>query len=261
MDLHLTKIDEFIQKHLEQDFSLTDISNHIGYSPYHLSREFKKLMGKTLMEHVKEKKIMAAASKIAQGENILQTALAFGFDTHSGFTRAFLEVIGCTPQGYRQHSLKMEQKGEMSMDLSKLKIRLVCQDDVNSLWENVYSAMTPRQIMEDKILPSIENYKNKKGFMAVAELGQEVVMSMWVERLYSGPGFIYDSHYVWNNSDEDCIFSELLNGAKQFARQLYMPVLCLYEESGSPYIEGFTKSGFQKVFEACGNDYYMMSVD
>lgn len=119
-------------------------------------------MGKTLMEYVKEKKIMAAASKIAKGENILQTALAFRFDTHSGFTRAFLEVIDCTPQGYRQHSLKMEQKGEMIMGLSKLKIRLVCQDDVNSLWENVYSAMTPRQIMEDKILPSIENYKTKK---------------------------------------------------------------------------------------------------
>lgn len=80
-------------------------------------------------------------------------------------------------------------------------------------------------------------------------------------RLYSGPGFIYDSHYTWNNSDEDGIFSEMLNGAKQFAKQLYMPVLCLYEESGSPFIEGFTKSGFQKVFEACGNDYYMMSVD
>ena len=97
--------------------------------------------------------------------------------------------------------------------------------------------------------------------MAVAELGQEVVMSMWVERLYSGPGFIYDSHYVWNNSDEDQIFLELLNGAKRFAKQLYMPVLCLYEESESPYIEGFIKSGFQKVFEACDNDYYMMSVD
>ena len=71
MDLRLTKIDEFIQKHLEQDFSLTDISNHIGYSPYHLSREFKKLMGKTLMEYVKEKKIMAAASKIAKGESMM----------------------------------------------------------------------------------------------------------------------------------------------------------------------------------------------
>lgn len=45
------------------------------------------------------------------------------------------------------------------MDLSTLKIRLVCEDDRDALWENVYSAMTPRQIMEDKILPSMENYK------------------------------------------------------------------------------------------------------
>lgn len=30
--------------------------------------------------------------------------------------------------------------------------------------------MTPRQIMEDKILPSMENYKRKNGFLAIAEL-------------------------------------------------------------------------------------------
>lgn len=261
MDLQIAKIDEFIQSHLKQDFSLMDISSYVGYSPYHLSRAYKASTGRTLMDYVKEKKIMAAAQEIAQGETVLQVALAFGFDTHSGFTRAFTEVIGCTPQEYRQHSLKMEQKGDMIMDLSTLKIRLVCEDDVNSLWENVYSAMTPRQILDYKVLPSIENYKAGKGFLAVAEVEREVVMSMWVERLYSGPGFIYDSHYVWQNNEDDRVFTELLQGIKKFAKQLNIPVLCMYEEAGSPYIESFSKCGSRKVFDARGMDYYVLDVE
>lgn len=260
MELPLDKIDEFIQTHLERDFSLADISDAVGYSPYHLSREYKKLTGKTLMSYVREKKIMAAAKRISRGESVLDTALAFGFNTHSGFTRAFLEVMGCSPQEYYLHSLKMKRKGDIDMDLSTLKIRLVCKDDVDDLWENVYSAMTPRQIMEDKILPSIENYKNQKGFLAVAEVEKKVVMTMWAERLYSGPGFIYDSHYEWQNNEYDRIFSELLRGVINFAGQLFMTALCLQEKEGSPFIEGFTRGGFKKVFHACGNDYYMISI-
>lgn len=260
MEWQLDKIDNFIQTHLEEDFSLADVSNAVGYSPYHLSREFKGLTGRTLMNYVREKKITAAAKRIATGENILETALAFGFDTHSGFTRAFLEVLGCSPQEYYQYNLKMKQKGECIMDLSTLKVRLVCKDDRDSLWENVYSAMTPRQIMEDKIQPSIENYKNQKGFLAVAEVDEKAVMSMWVERVYSSPGFIYDSHYEWQDSESDAIFVKLLEGVKKFAGQLHMTVLCLQEETDSPFIKSFTKCGFQKVFDACGNDYYMISL-
>jgi len=38
------------------------------------------------MDYVMEKKITAAAKKIAEGSPILETALDFGFETHSGFT-------------------------------------------------------------------------------------------------------------------------------------------------------------------------------
>jgi hypothetical protein len=212
------------------------------------------------MDNIRERKIYAAAKEIADGRGVLETALDYGFDTHSGFSRAFSEIIGCTPQEYYQHSLKLKAKGEKFMDTSKIKVRLVCRDDVNDLWENVYSAMTPRQITEDKIIPSIENYKNQKGFLAVAELEGKAVMTLWVEKLYSSPGFIYDSHYAWQNSDYDSVFVKLLEGSIKFAKQLYMSALCIYEEKDSPYIEGFVKSGFKKVFSAGGMDYYMLEI-
>ena len=148
------------------------------------------------------------------------------------------------------------------MDKAKLKIRLVCEDDVNDLWENVYSAMTPRQIKEDKILLSIANYKNQNGFLAVAELEGKAVMTMWVERVWSSPGFIFDTVYKWQNNDNDRIFTELLEGAKYFAKHLYMNVLCLMasEDEDSPYIEGFIRGGFKKAFSTKDIYYYMCEI-
>jgi len=148
---------------------LTDVANYVNYSSYHLAREYKKLTGYSIMDYARERKIFTAAQEIASGALIIETALSCGFDTHSGFTRAFLEIIGCSPQEYHQHHIKLKSQGEIIMDKAKLKIRLVCKDDVNSLWENVYSAMTPRQILEEKIEPQTEAYKNGTGFLAVAD--------------------------------------------------------------------------------------------
>jgi AraC-like DNA-binding protein len=261
MESQISKVDEYIGKNLKREFSLQDIAEYVGYSAYHFSREYKRITGRTVMEHVREQKIMASASEIAVGRPVLETALDFGFDTHAGFTRAFSEVMGCTPKEYREHSSKLKIMEEIKMDTAKIRVRLVCADDVNDLWENCYSAMTPRQIREDKIAPSIENYKAKRGFMSVAEVDGKAVMTMWVEQLYSSPGFIFDSHYIWQKNEYDSVFETLLSGTVNFAKQINMTALCLYEDAGSPYVGGFIKSGFTKVFAASGLEYYMLSLD
>lgn len=260
MVFEIDKINKFIDENLKNEFSLSDISSYAGYSAYHFSREFKRITGKSVMDYVRERKLLAAAKDIKKGKTVLETAIAFGFDTHSGFTRAFSQLVGCTPRKYQQHGLKYKQKEGIIMDNTKIKVRLVCEDDLNDLWENVYSAMTPRQITENKILPGIENYKNKTGFLAVAELDGVVVMSMWIQRLYSGPGFIYDSHYIWQNDEYDNVFVKLIDGVKVFAHQLNMNALCLYENEDSDFITGFEKCNFIKVFNAGGLDYYMLKI-
>jgi len=262
MNIQIDKVNKFIELNLKKDFSLTDVANYANYSAYHLAREYKKQMGYSIMDYARKRKIFMAAQEIASGELIIDTALSYGFDTHSGFTRAFSEIIGCSPQEYYQHYLKLESKGEIIMDKAKLTIRLVCKDDVNSLWENVYSAMTPRQILEEKIEPQTEAYKNGTGFLAVAELDGQVIMPMWVSSIYGSPGFIYDTIHKWQNNENDRIFTELLEGTKNFAKQLHMDALCLMgdPEEDSPYMEGYIRGGFKKVFSANNRHYYMVKI-
>ena len=61
MDIQINSIKKFIEENLKQEFSLTDIANHVGYSAYHLSREYKKTTGRSIMDYVRERKIFEAA--------------------------------------------------------------------------------------------------------------------------------------------------------------------------------------------------------
>lgn len=75
---------------MEQGFSLSELSKYIGYSPYHLSREYKKQTGRTLMDYVMETKITAAAKKIAEGSPFLKQRLILGLKHIRALPEPFL---------------------------------------------------------------------------------------------------------------------------------------------------------------------------
>ena len=46
-------------------------------------------MGVSLMEYVKDRRLLRAAEDIMSGKKILDVAIEYGYETHSGFTKAF----------------------------------------------------------------------------------------------------------------------------------------------------------------------------
>lgn len=98
---------EYIEKNLKNELSTEVISREIGYSVYHFSRIFKEEMGISLMEYVKERKLLRAAEEIMSGKRILDTAIEYGYETHSGFTKAFRKKYGFSPAFI--HALSIEK--------------------------------------------------------------------------------------------------------------------------------------------------------
>jgi Ser/Thr protein kinase RdoA (MazF antagonist)/AraC-like DNA-binding protein len=91
---------DYIDHRLCSDFLLIELSNQVGYSVIHLQRLFKQLIGTTLKEYIIERKLRHAIYDISTGENMLETALKYGFESHSGFYRAFRNRFGCSPRKY-----------------------------------------------------------------------------------------------------------------------------------------------------------------
>lgn len=87
----------FIDEHLKEELSVERISAWAGYSPWYFSRRFKAEMGVSPMEYVKQRRLFAAAREIREGKRIIDAALDYGWETHSGFTKAFCSQFGYTP--------------------------------------------------------------------------------------------------------------------------------------------------------------------
>jgi len=257
----LTK--KYIDSRLKEEFSLEDVSRAAGYSAYYLAREFKRLTGVTVMDYARERRVHAAADELANGRRVYDTAAEYCFDTHAGFTKAFVAVFGCTPKEYQEHSkiMRAKKRSIEIMDETKIKVRHVCKDDVQDLWENVYSAMTPRQITEVKILPCQQAYEQGKGLLLVAEVDGRVVMSLQLSKPSWIPlGFVGDDHHRLTGGDEDVIMQKLVDGMKYHAKLIGVFTLISPQHKDAEESKAMQSFGFEKVFESGDWEYLMMAV-
>lgn len=124
------RMQDYIAEKVNEPITLYMLARVAGYSPWHTSRIFKQLTGKTPLEYTRSLRLSRAAVRLwDEDTRIIDVALDFAFDTHEGFTRAFSEKFGITPQYYRKNIppiplfmpsrirdyYLMLQKGEMKM--------------------------------------------------------------------------------------------------------------------------------------------------
>ena len=260
---HIEKIKAFINEHLKDEFSLSQIAEYMSYSAFHLAREFKTITGTSIMEYTRDQRIFAASKELENNHSVCDIAMDYCFNTHAGFTKAFVTVFGCTPKEFQTHSQKMKtiEKEIKIMDTTKIIIRHVCKDDVQDLWENVYSSMTPRQIIEDKIEPALEAYKSRTGVLLVAEVDGKVVMSLPISRPTWIPlGFVWDNNFVLTGGDSDKIMELLVKEIIKQAKSLDINCLVSPQQKNSESSKSIQSFGFQKVIESGEWEYLMMSI-
>jgi AraC family transcriptional regulator len=95
---------QYIDDHIKEKLSVEKLAARAGFSPYHFCRVFQWEVGVSLMEYVRNRKLNFAASELNSGFRIVDIAIEYGFETHSGFSKAFRRYFGCTPELYRIHA-------------------------------------------------------------------------------------------------------------------------------------------------------------
>lgn len=94
---NIRKTKEYIRKHLSEGLTAEGIAAQAGYSTYHYCRIFKEHTGKSLMRYVREMRLEAAEKEIKSGEATMDVAQKCGFETASGFSRAYQKKFGKRP--------------------------------------------------------------------------------------------------------------------------------------------------------------------
>ena len=96
----------YIEKNIESKLTLTQISNALGFSPYHIIRVCNQEFGLSANAYIVNKRVHRAKKMIASGMEISQVAIEIGFYDQSHLTNIFKKVFAMTPKAYQNSILK-----------------------------------------------------------------------------------------------------------------------------------------------------------
>lgn len=98
----IRQIHEFIERHLQEDVSLTRVGEHVYLHPVYLSRLYKKETGESLSAYITRTRMERAARLLmTTNMKVADIAKEIGYQKTQYFIHIFKEFYDCTPQNYR----------------------------------------------------------------------------------------------------------------------------------------------------------------
>lgn len=99
------RMQEYIDEHIMEEITLSQLSKVAGYSQWHSARIFKKLLNKAPFEYIREFRLSKAALVLRDEQpRVIDVAFDFVFSSHEGFTKAFSKKFGISPRRYIQNA-------------------------------------------------------------------------------------------------------------------------------------------------------------
>ena len=102
---------EYMDQNYGEEISIADVAAACYFSQYHFMRFFKKYMGTSCGEYLKNLRLEKAAKAFASGNNgILDVAMESGFRNLSYFYREFQKKYGYTPKQFIHRCVEMPKE-------------------------------------------------------------------------------------------------------------------------------------------------------
>ncbi|MBP1044592.1 helix-turn-helix transcriptional regulator [Vagococcus sp. BWB3-3] len=100
----INKTEDYIERHLKEPISLSDLAQNAHLSDFHFHRIFKKYSTETLHEFITRFKLERAAIYLCVNPQVSITAIAmeYGYSDASAFSRRFKQHFGVSPRDYRK---------------------------------------------------------------------------------------------------------------------------------------------------------------
>jgi AraC family transcriptional regulator len=100
----IDRVLEYLAAHLDEPLDIHRLAEEAFLSPYHFHRVYVAMIGETLAETLRRRRLhMAAVWLITSDKSVATLASNAGYTHVRAFTRAFSESYGVTPAQYRQH--------------------------------------------------------------------------------------------------------------------------------------------------------------
>ena len=91
------EIAAYINAHLSEEWTLSDLQSELHRNKDYLNRRFKEAMGSSIWEYTIHKRIISARQDIVEGYPIEEVFEKSGFGDYSTFYRRYRSVTGVSP--------------------------------------------------------------------------------------------------------------------------------------------------------------------
>lgn len=96
----------YIQEHIYENLTVTDLAKHFFLHPDYLSRLFKKHAHTSVSHYITLQKIATAQSLLREGYTVTQVQEKLGYSSYAYFFKTFQKNAGLSPSKYRAQYFK-----------------------------------------------------------------------------------------------------------------------------------------------------------
>jgi AraC family transcriptional regulator len=117
---------DYIEANLTGDIDVQELGRLTHCSAYHYQRIFSFIVGTTLAEYIRRRKMTLAGADLQSGSKVIDVAIKYGYDAPNSFARAFRRVHGIAPskaastgivlKSYPRVRLKINITGDSKME-------------------------------------------------------------------------------------------------------------------------------------------------
>jgi AraC-like DNA-binding protein len=119
----LKRVDDYVENHLSEKISLSELAAVAGLSRMHFASQFRVATGLRPHEFLLRRRVQRAERLLRESAlAIVEIALTVGFQTQAHFTTVFKKFTGCPPHQWR--CAKQPQRAAPARAISRAEISL-----------------------------------------------------------------------------------------------------------------------------------------
>lgn len=133
--LAVQRMQDYIETHLEDTVTLSDLARVSLFSPWYSYRLFRRYTGLTPADYQRRLRLSRSAIQLKQGGcRVIDVANALGFGSVDGYQRAFLREFGCNPGEYARTKVPISLFIPYGVKFRELRKETFDMKDVQSVF-------------------------------------------------------------------------------------------------------------------------------